>query len=136
MTLGQRLLLALAVLVALFGFVMISGALIGVLEGDSGYTPTTNLVLSVLLGVIPLAGGVLLFSGVRRNVARRRAEAEEAAVLRVARGRGGVVSAVDVAADCGIGLDEAQTILDRLHLRGHAEMDVAPTGTVVYRVRL
>ncbi len=136
MRFGERLLLAGALLIGLFGVVILAGILIGTLEGTSEYSPSTNLLLSFLFGVFPLAGGLFLFWRVRRAAARRKGEAKEAAVLRVARERQGIVTAVDVAADCGMSLEQAEEILQRLHLRSFSEMDVSDSGTVVYRFRL
>jgi ABC-type nickel/cobalt efflux system permease component RcnA len=135
MKLGERLALAVAVLIGLFGFVMIAGVLIGTLEGTSKYSARTDLVLAFLLGILPLAVGAFLFWRVRRAVARRRCEETEGAVLKVARERQGVISAVDVAADCGMSLEQAEEILDRLQRRGFSEMDVLDSGVVVYRFR-
>lgn len=135
MKIDERLTLAVAVLLGLFGFVMLAGVLIGVLEGSSRYSPLTNLLLSFLFGVLPLALSWILYRRVRRGVARRKAEAAEAAVLKAARERQGTLTAVDVAADCGMSLEQAQEILDRLHLGGFCEIDVTDAGTVVYRFR-
>ncbi len=135
MRFGERLALAVAVLVGLFGFVMIAGVLIQTLEGTSKYSARTDLVLAFLLGILPLAAGVYLFWRVRRAVVRRQWEETEGAVLKVARARQGAVSAVDVAADCGMSLEQAEEILDRLQRRGFSEMDVLDSGVVVYRFR-
>jgi hypothetical protein len=136
MTVGDRLAVVFALLVGVFGLVMLIGVLIQLVEGTSKYSVVTDVLLSVLLGVVPLVGGVVLYRRVRRAVARRVREEREAAVLRVARDRQGVVSPVDVAADCGLSLEHAQEILDELHRRGFNEMDVSDTGVVVYRFRL
>jgi hypothetical protein len=135
MRIGEKLVLAVAVLLGLFGFVILTGVLIGLLEGTSEYSLFTNLLLSFLLGCVPLAVGVLLLRRVRNSVARREIEAREAQVLRVAQERQGTVSAVDVATGCGMSLEQAQKTLDQLHLRGFSEMDVEDSGTVVYRFR-
>jgi hypothetical protein len=136
MRFGERLALAVALLIGIFGFVILAGVLIGSFEGTSQYSPSTNLLLSFLFGVFPLASGLFLFWRVRRAVARRKGEEREAAVLRVTRERQGIVTAVDVAADCGMSLEQAEETLARLHLRGFSEMDVADSGTVIYRFRL
>lgn len=135
MTVNDRVAVVFALVVGLFGFVMLVGVLIGTLEGTSKYSEVTDVLLSLLLGVVPVAWGIILYRRVRRDVARRRAEEREAAVLRAARDRQGVVSPVDVAADCGMSLEQAQEILDQLHLRGFNEMDVSDTGTIIYRIR-
>jgi hypothetical protein len=136
MTVSERLAVVCAVVVGLFGFVMLAGVIIQFFEGTSKYSAFTDVLLSILLGVFPLVGGAALYGRVRRAVARRQREAREAAVLRVARDRQGVVTPVDVAADCGLSLEHAKEVLDRLHLRGFNEMDVTDTGTVIYRFQL
>jgi predicted transcriptional regulator len=136
MTASDRVAVAFAFVVGLFGFVILVGVLIQLLEGTSKHAVVTDVLLAILLGVIPLIGGVILYRRVRRTVARRQQEEREAAVLRVARDRQGVVTPVDVAADCGLSLEHAQEILDELHRRGFNEMDVSDTGVVVYRFRL
>lgn len=136
MRLGERLTLGIAALIGLFGFVMIAGVLIGTIERTSNYSPTTNTLLTFLFGALPLAGSLILYLRVRGAVAGRKRGEKEAAVLRVARERQGIVTAVGVAADCGMSLEEAQEILDRLQRGGFSEMDVSDTGTVVYRFRL
>jgi hypothetical protein len=132
----EKLALAGAVLVGLFGLVMIAGVLIGSLEKTSEYSPTTDALLSVLFGVLPLAAGIFLVRRTLGAVARRRREEREAAVLGVAKDHQGVVTAVDVAAECGMSLEQAEQTLGALHRRGFSEMDVTDAGTVVYRFRL
>jgi hypothetical protein len=135
-TLGERFTLLLAVLLGLFGFVMIAGALIGTLEGSSNYSPATNALLALLLGVTPMALGVVLYRRVRgRRGDRERAE-NEAIVLRLAAKREGVVTAVDIAAESGLPLETAEATLALLHRRGFNTMDVLDSGIVVYRFPL
>jgi hypothetical protein len=136
MTVSERLSVVFAVVLGLFGFVMLVGVLIGALEGTSKYSRFTDVTLTILLGVVPLVGGILLYRRVRGAVVRRRTEERESAVLQVARQHEGVVSPLDVAADCGMSLEQAEEILHQLHLRGFAEMDLTDTGTVIYRFRL
>jgi hypothetical protein len=136
MRLGERMELAAAFLIGVFGVVMIAGVLIQLLEGTSKYSPTTDLLLTLLFGVLPVAGGLLLYRRVRRAVAGRQVDEREAAVLKVVKQRKGTVTAVDVAADCGMSLEHAQETLDGLQRHGFCEMDVADSGMVVYRFRL
>jgi len=136
MTVSERLSVVFAVVLSLFGFVLLVGVLIGALEGTSKYSRFTDVTLSILLGVVPLIGGVVLYRRVRGAVLRRQAEERESAILQVVRQHEGVVSPLDIAADCGMSLEEAEESLKALHLRGFAEMDVTDTGTVIYRFRL
>ena len=136
MTVSERLSAVFAVVLSLFGFVMLVGVLIGALEGTSKYSRLTDVTLTILLGVVPLIGGVLLYRRVRGAVLRRQTEERESALLQVVRQHEGVVSPLDIAADCGMSLEEAEEALKALHLRGFAEMDVTDAGTVIYRFRL
>jgi hypothetical protein len=136
MTASERLSVVFAVVLSLFGFVMLVGVLIGALEGTSKYSRFTDVTLTILLGVVPLVGGIRLYRRVRGTVVRRQTGERESAVLQVVRQHEGVVSPVDVAADCGMSLEQAEEILKGLHLRGFAEMDVTDTGIVIYRFPL
>jgi len=136
MTVSERLSVVFAVIVSLFGFVMLVGVLIGAIEGTSKYSRFTDVTLTILLGIVPLVGGVHLYRRVRGTVARRQNDERESAVLQVVRQHEGVVSPVDVAADCGMSLEQAEETLNQLHLRGFAEMDVTDTGIVIYRFPL
>lgn len=136
MRVSEWLTVIFAALLAMFGLVMIGGTLIGTLERTSKYSGATNFFLVILFGFVPVAWGFLLYRRVRRAVARRRTEGTEAAVLRVVQEREGNVTAVDVAAGCGMSLEEAQETLDQLQLRGFCDIDVADSGVVTYRFRL
>lgn len=136
MTVSERLSIVFAVVVSLFGFLMLVGVLIGALEGTSKYSRFTDVTLTILLGVVPLVGGIRLYRRIRGSVVQRRIDERESAVLQVVRQHEGVVSPVDVAAGCGMSLEQAEETLKRLHLRGFAEMDVTDTGIVIYRFPL
>jgi hypothetical protein len=136
MTVSERLSVVFAVVISLFGFLMLVGVLIGALEGTSKYSRFTDVTLTILLGVVPLVGGIRLYRRVRRTVVQRQTGERESAVLQVVRQHEGVVSPVDVAADCGMSLEQAEETLKGLQLRGFAEMDVTDTGTVIYRFPL
>ena len=112
MTVSERLSAVFAVVLGLFGFLMLVGVLIGALEGTSKYSRFTDVTLSILLGTVPLAGGILLYRRIRGTVVRRQTEERESAILQVARQHEGVVSPLDVAADCGMSLEEAEETLN------------------------
>ena len=135
-TVGERLTVPLAALLAGFGLVMISGMLIGAFEGDATYSLSTNVVLVILLGLVPLGAAGWLIGGIRRAQRRRRSDAREAAVLSLATERRGVLSPLDAAASAGISAEDARATLDLLHRRGFCELEIADSGAEVYRFRL
>jgi hypothetical protein len=135
-TIGERLAVPVAALLGGFGLLMIAGMLIGALEGDATYSLSTNVVLAILLGVVPIGAAGWLLGGMRAARRRREDDAREAAVLAIAAERRGVLSPLEVAAAAGCTADQARATLDRLHLRGFCELDIADSGAEVYRFRL
>lgn len=136
MRLGEQLLLVVAVLLSAFGVVMIAGVLIGILNHTSQYTLLTDVLLVLLFGALPLVGGVLLGQRIRANTATRQADAWEKTVLQVAKRHHGMVTAIDVACNSVLTLEQAKDTLDQLNLKGFNEMDVSESGTVIYKFRV
>ncbi len=136
MRFGEQLLVVVAVLLSAFGVVMIAGVLIGILNHTSKYTLLTDFLLTLLFGVLPLVGGVLLYQRVRANTATRKADEWERTVLQVAKRHHGIVTAMDVASNSALTLEQAKDTLDQLNLKGFNEMDVSELGTIVYKFRV
>lgn len=59
----------------------------------------------------------------------------EARLLRVAQSKGGRVTPIEVALECGTSIDVATAALDQLVMRGHAELAVADEGSTLYVLR-
>jgi len=95
----------------------------------------SNLV-GAAFGVLPLVGGVLLYQRVRANTATRKADEWERTVLQVAKRHHGIVTAMDVASNSALTLEQAKDTLDQLNLKGFNEMDVSELGTIVYKFRV
>jgi hypothetical protein len=136
MRFGEKLLVVVAVLISAFGVVMIAGVLIGTLNHTSKYTLLTDVLLTLLFGVLPLVGGILLYQRVRANATTRQVEERERTVLQVAKRHQGIVTALDVASNSALTLEQAKDTLDQLNLKGFNEMDVSELGTIVYKFRV
>ncbi len=67
----KALLIVVAVVVFVFGLVMVAGTLIGLLEGTSENRVVTDIVIGSLLGLGPMVAGVVLFRHVVRTVVVR-----------------------------------------------------------------
>ncbi len=63
---------------------------------------------------------------------RERALERERSVLVIARDRSGRVTPTLVALDCGMGIEEAESVLDSLAKKGHASMRVREDGRIEY----
>ena len=135
MRVEEKVLLVVAVLISAFGVVMIAGVLIGILNHTSKYTLLTDFLLTLLFGVLPLVVGILLYQRVRANAATRKADEWERTVLQVAKRHHGIVTAMDVASNSALTLEQAKDTLDQLNLKGFNEMDVSELGTIVYKFR-
>ena len=133
MTTNEKLQVVVAVLLGVFGLVMIVGVSIQFLEGTSKYSMVTDGVLTVLLGIVPLVGGVWRYKRVRQAVTRRAVDDSEKIVLRLAQRRQGVLTVVEVAANSTLSVEQAKETLDQLNLKGFNEMDVSDAGILVYK---
>jgi hypothetical protein len=64
--------------------------------------------------------------------ARTRTEDPEKTVLRVAKANGGFVTPGEAALEGEMSVDEARKLLEKMAVKGHAEMRVRSSGVVVY----
>jgi ABC-type nickel/cobalt efflux system permease component RcnA len=133
MTMSEQLRRAGAVCLMLFGLVILAGVFIGLVEGTSSYAVQTDVMLSLVFGVLPLGGGVWLYWRLRQAVAQRIIAERERVVLQLAVQHRGVLTAVEVATDSTLTLEQAQETLAQLNLKGVNQMDVSDLGVVVYR---
>ena len=91
--------------------------------------------LFVLSGLLPLgASAYLLWRLMRRGRPLRpwRRGAREAAVLRLAKRLGGRLTVADVALGTGLTLHAAAATLNDLVRNGYADLQVSPSGVLVY----
>jgi len=122
-----------AVCLMVFGLAVLGGTFIQLVEGTSGYSVLTDVVLSLVFGALPLGGGAWLYWRLRRAVAQRVIAERERIVLKLAVQQRGEVTAVDVATNSTLTLEQAQETLDKLNLKGANQVDVSDPGVVVYR---
>lgn len=116
-------------LTALFGAMMIGGGLLdfgekGAIAGD--------LAMLVLFGMLPFAIGAFWIARTLRAQRKDAWEAIERKVLTYAMERGGVVTALEIAAHTDLSYDEAQSYLDRMADKGHVEVTPTDNG-LAYR---
>jgi hypothetical protein len=133
MTTSEKLQVVVAALLGVFGIVMIAGVSIQFFEGTSKYSMVTDVLLTILLGILPLGYGVWLYRRVRQAVTRRTVDDSEKIVLRLAQRRQGVLTVAEVAANSTLSVEQAKETLDQLNLKGFNEMDVSDAGILVYK---
>ncbi|HEY0192483.1 MAG TPA: hypothetical protein VGC42_15290 [Kofleriaceae bacterium] len=134
----RTLLGVLGVIVALLSAMFVAMAIGDLAGGGDGQTPP-----SVLAGVLVLFSGACvagaylarrMFRGSPSAVTTPPASAAEQRILALAAQVGGRVTAVEVAARCGLSLADSRAALDRLTSQGVAELRVADDGTIVYAI--
>ena len=99
-------------------------------------------IVALMVGAgLPAAVGVTLLRGSSRQGRLGPAQRElrrqtiEAEILRLAARRDGKLTLVEVVSDLAIADAEASEILDALHARGHAEIQITESGALVYDFR-
>ncbi len=125
-----------AALLGVFGVVILAGVCIGIVEGTSKYSLVTDLLLTILFGMLPVVCGLGLYKRIRQAVTRRTVEDSAKIVLQLAQKHHGALTVVDVAANSALTLEQAKDTLDQLNIKGFNEMDVSDAGLIVYKFRL
>ena len=136
MTVSEKLQVVVAVLLGVFGVVILAGVCIQALEGTSKYSLITDMMLTLVFGILPIACGIGLYKRVRQGVTRRTVEDSEKIVLQLAKKRHGVLTVVEVAANSALSVEQAKATLDQLNIKGFNEMDVSDAGIIVYKFPL
>jgi hypothetical protein len=102
-------------------------------------TNNAPVLMAVMTAIMGFGGFQLVRMG-RRGAKDGRlrdgsgqAQSPEHVVLRLARDRGGEVTAAQVAADSALSFDDAQAELDTLARKGACEVDATEDGVVIYR---
>jgi hypothetical protein len=120
-----------ALVIALYG----SGTLVlsGVFFFFSWKLGVTALL--VLSGLLPLSASAYLLWRLRRRGHQPRpwrSRSREAAILKLARRLGGRLTVADVALGTSLTLQESEAVLNDLVRKGYAELQVSPSGVLVY----
>jgi hypothetical protein len=136
MTVSEKLQAVIAVLLGMFGVVILAGVCIGILEGTSKYSLVTDVLLTLLFGILPVVCSMVLYKRIRQAVTRRTTEDGEKIVLQLAKKRRGTLTVAEVAANSPLTLAQAKATLDRLNVQGFNEMDVSDAGIIVYKFHL
>jgi len=132
----ERLLLAAAVLLVLFGLFMILGATVEIFDRTSKDSVPAAVALLIIMGVLPVVLGVWLFRHIQTGASQRSFEALERTVLHLASQHQGVVTVPQVAEESGMTLEQAKEVLDRLYYKHFNELTLADSGEMVYRFQV
>ncbi len=133
---SEKLVLAAAVLLVLFGLLIMLGTAVNIFDRTSKDSVPGDVVGLILAGVIPVGVGIWLFWHTQAGAARRALEARELTVLRLASRHEGVLTVPQVAAESDMTLEQAKDVLDRLFRKSFNEVALSESGEMVYRFKL
>ncbi|MEM9558333.1 MAG: hypothetical protein AAGC60_29035 [Acidobacteriota bacterium] len=122
-------LLAFAVVLALFGAVIVVGASLGWSEEQS---KLGHVLLTLVFGIGPLAAAGVLGRWTWRRVGRHRRERLERMLLDLGAAHGGRITVQQVAQMTPLTLTEAKELLDDLHRAGTCRLEVDADGAIEY----
>ncbi len=93
----------------------------------------------VAVGIPGAAGGALLYQHTRRTRLtgpsgpdQLRGQTHQSEVVKLAQGRGGRLTVVEIVADTALSIDQAEAAIAALAERGMAEVEVTDGGLIVY----
>lgn len=112
---------------------------VGFLRSEATFSAGATLAALLITVVLPAAGGIALLAGgagQKRRLAGRREELRrqtlDAEVLRLAAARDGRLTVLEVATELALPVNEAAALLTSFDTRGLAEVQVTPSGMLVY----
>ena len=130
---SEKGLLAVAVVLTLFGLFIMLGTTVEIFDRTSKDSVGGDIAGFILAGIVPLAVGVWLFWRTLKGAAKRALEARELTVIHLARQHHGVLTVPQVAEESGMTLEQAAEILDRLYHKSFNEKTLAESGELIYR---
>lgn len=132
----ERLVYMLGIVVILFGFVMIAGGLINLFESPREESVGELLVMTGILGVVPVAAGFMMCRRMRAKARYRRDELIERQIPQLAKDNQGQLTISDVSMHLSVPSTKAKAILDQCHLNHLADLQISDTGVVIYQFRM
>jgi hypothetical protein len=136
MTVGERLLLLVAVFLSIFGLVMCLGALVEIFDKTSKNSVPSDIALLGFAGILPVICGVWLYRHTRRIASERAFAGREKLILALAAQHGGALTAPQVAEGSNLTLEQAKATLDHLNQKSFNQVSVSESGGIVYTFEL
>lgn len=101
---------------------------------DSANTDKISLIIGmIILGIIPLGGGIVLFRNVRNSEKRNNVEFTERIILSLASKNNGTLTPLVVAQNTTFNSEESKVLLDQFVIKGHAQIEVNEYGAIEYQ---
>jgi hypothetical protein len=132
MKVTEKILFALGVLFIVMGLPIFIGGLTGGFYDPPKESLREAIGITLIMGAMPLAGGLLLCWKMRKNGQKRVMDEEERAIIQLAKKSGGKITVAEVELATKMSMQEAKQLLERCALNGIAEMEITETGGKVF----
>jgi len=117
----------------IFGIFLSAICLVG-LTGKTSRDLLIGLILLFLIGLPSLLGGFSLLKNAKTIKEKEKHEAIERKILDIASSKDGEISAVDIARNTNLSIQEAESYLDKIELQGYAMSYLSKDGSIRYKI--
>ncbi|MGJ9458727.1 hypothetical protein [Oceanobacillus sp. CF4.6] len=134
MKLKELLIFILGIFIAIFGFIMISGILIGIASNDYSFGETIfgDIIGGIILGVLPLLFGIFLCVKMKKKTKKTEENKLENEILKLAIHFNSKLTTSELAAHTTLSLTDAKQKLEEYVHLGVAERNISDSGIFVY----
>ena len=122
-----------AVGMIVFGAFLALGGLVSIFE-KRGSTPVTHgdIFLFTVFGVLPVVLGIIIFRRTLLRQTERTYEEHERSILLLAQTHGTKLTSTEVGMAMNITIEQAETILQNMTIKGLTLLEISDSGVPVY----
>ena len=135
MRLFERLNFLLGLILIGFGFIVTAGSVLTFFKPDGKYTIVESIIMTTLLGIVPMIVGFILCKKMRMSGKDRESEKLEREVLQLAKKNEGRLTVAELSMQMEISSTKAKSLLENCHLNSLADISVTDNGVVEYQFK-
>ncbi len=129
---NEKIIFGTGIVLVVIGLFLTLGFVINVTDGTSEDSLTGDLAALLILGICPVAFGLFLCLRMKRNAFRRKAEALENRILKLAKDNKGVLTVQRLALKTELSLPQSKKVLEDYFTKGYCQIAMSDEGVVVY----
>ena len=122
----------LAVLMIIFGMMIVGGVIISQDDPNRKSSLSSDIVVGIMFGVVPLVSGIYLFRKTSEKIEQRADNKNQVALLQYAKAHQNKITITEAALCLSCSVGEAKGFLDELQLKSVFEIELTEEGTLVY----
>lgn len=124
----------LAVLLFIFGGLLLLGFSIELVEGTSEESLAFDITMAVIFGLGPIIGGIFLWKAGSKKRRKYSTHKQETILLKIAQQKNGMLSVADVAIALEMTTEDAKHLIDKLYYKGVFELQITDNGATLYKL--